>query len=93
MDTVEMELIKVRGDSNVKEVAGSIARAFDNVDNVEVRAVGASAVSQAAKSVAISRGIVAPRGKDVWSRIGFTNVPSQNGDGTISAVVFYLECR
>jgi stage V sporulation protein S len=93
MDAVEMELILVRPDSNVQKVAGSIARAFDNVDSVEVRAVGAGAVNQAAKSVAISRGIIAPRGRDVWCRIGFTNVPSMSGEGTISAVVFYLECQ
>lgn len=88
-----MELIKVRGDSNVKEVAGSIARSLENADSSEVRAVGASAVSQAAKAVAIARGLIAPRGKDLWTKIGFTNVESQSGDGTISAVVFYVEAR
>jgi stage V sporulation protein S len=88
-----MELIKVRGDSNVKEVAGSIARSLDHADEAEVRAVGASAVSQAAKSVAIARGLIAPRGKDLWTKIGFTNVDNANGDGTISAVVFYVEVR
>lgn len=89
-----MELIKVRGDSNVKEVAGSIARSLENSDTSEVRAVGASAVSQAAKSVAIARGLIAPKGKDLWTKIGFTNVESSSGDGsTISAVVFLLEAR
>jgi stage V sporulation protein S len=88
-----MELIKVRGDSNVKEVAGSIARSLEHSDSSEVRAVGASAVSQAAKAVAIARGLIAPRGKDLWTKIGFTNVENASGDGTISAVVFYVECR
>lgn len=88
------ELIKVRSESNVKDVAGSIARAVDTGDpDIQVRAVGASAVSQAAKSVAVARGIIAPKGKDLWCRIGFTNVPAFSGEGTISAVVFYLEDR
>lgn len=88
-----VELIKVRAESNVKEVAGSIARALDGVDEVIVRAVGASAVSQAAKSIAVARGLVAPRAQDLWAKIGFTSVEAQDGEGTISAVVFHLETR
>lgn len=88
-----MELIKVRAESNVKEVAGSIAKSLEHADEVTVRAVGASAVSQATKSIAIARGLVAPRAKDLWARIGFTNVEAQNGEGSISAVVFHLEAR
>lgn len=88
-----MELIKVSGSSNVHDVAGSIARSLENADEVTVRAVGASAVNQATKSIAIARGMVAPRAKDLWARVGFTNVPNQDGDGTVSAMIFYLEAR
>lgn len=88
-----MELIKVRAESNVQQVAGSIAKALENSETITVRAVGASAVSQAAKSIAIARGLIAPRAQDLFTRIGFANVESQNGEGSISAVVFQLEVR
>jgi stage V sporulation protein S len=47
-------VVKVAHDSRVKNVAGSIAKAVREFGRVEVRAVGAGAVNQAAKAVALA---------------------------------------
>lgn len=57
-----MEIIKVAGDSDVKAVAGALVAVFRTRRKVEMQAVGAGAVNQAVKAVAVSRGYVAPNG-------------------------------
>ncbi|MGI6066201.1 MAG: stage V sporulation protein S [Bacillota bacterium] len=57
-----MEIIKIAGDSDVKAVAGALVAAFRSQGKVEMQAVGAGAVNQAVKAVAVSRGYVAPNG-------------------------------
>ena len=52
-----------------------------------MRAIGASAVNQAAKAAAIARGFVAPRGTDLSFIIGFDDIVGENGE-TISAISF-----
>jgi stage V sporulation protein S len=52
-----------------------------------MRAIGASAVNQAAKSAAIARGFVAPRGIDLTYVIGFDDIIGENGE-SISAISF-----
>jgi stage V sporulation protein S len=69
-------------------VASSIAKALYDSPQIRVRAVGASAVNQAVKAIAIARGYVAPRGLDLFCRPGFETVSSREGD--ISAVSFRL---
>ena len=55
-----------------------------------MRAVGAAAVNQAVKAIAIARGYIASRGVDMVCRPGFTNVPGKDGKDSISAMVFRL---
>jgi stage V sporulation protein S len=52
-----------------------------------MRAIGASAVNQAAKAAAIARGFVAPRGVDLTYIIGFDDIIGDNGE-SISAISF-----
>jgi len=52
-----------------------------------MRAIGASAVNQAAKAAAIARGFVAPRGVDLTYIIGFDDIIGDNGEA-ISAISF-----
>lgn len=51
-----MRLIRVSSKSDVKKVAGSIAKMFreNYIGDVHVQAVGAAAVNQAVKSIAIA---------------------------------------
>ena len=60
-----MEILKVSSKSNPNSVAGALANVFREKGKVEIQAVGAGAINQAIKSIAIARGFVAPSGKNL----------------------------
>lgn len=57
-----MEILKVSTTSKPVAVAGAIAGVIRTSGRVEVQAIGAGAVNQAIKAIAISRGYVAAAG-------------------------------
>jgi stage V sporulation protein S len=85
--TVE-DYLRVSNSSNPQSVASAIAHAVYESRHVKLRAVGAGAVNQAVKAIAIARGYVAPRGLDLTCKPGFTTIDSR--DGEISAIVFAI---
>lgn len=60
-----MELIKVASSSRSTAVAGAIAGVMREQDHVNVQAIGAGAVNQAVKAVAIARGYLELDGIDI----------------------------
>ena len=60
-----MEILKVSSKSNPNSVAGALANVFREKGNVEIQAVGAGALNQAIKAIAIARGFIAPSGKNL----------------------------
>ena len=60
-----MDLLKVSSKSNPNSVAGALANVFREKGYVEMQAVGAGALNQAIKAIAIARGFIAPSGKDL----------------------------
>ena len=56
-----METLKVSSKSNPNRVAGALANAFRSSGDVEIQAVGAGAINQAIKAIAIARGRVTPQ--------------------------------
>lgn len=78
--------LRVSSGSNPQSVASAIAHAIYENRHVKLRAVGAGAVNQAVKALAIARGYVAPRGMDLTFKVGFMTIESR--DGQISAIVF-----
>ena len=60
-----METIKVSSKSNPNSVAGALANVFRDKRTVEVQSIGAGALNQAIKGIAIARGFVAPSGKNL----------------------------
>lgn len=62
-ELIYMEILKVSSKSNPNSVAGALANVFREKGSVEIQAVGAGALNQAIKAVAIARGFVAPSGK------------------------------
>lgn len=84
----EDQPLKVAAGSNPQSIASAIAHAMYDYKTVRLRAVGAGAVNQAVKGIAIARGYVAPRGYDLVCKPGFTTVESR--DGEISALVFVI---
>ncbi len=55
-------LLKVSANSNPNSVAGALAGVIREQGKVELQTVGAGALNQAIKAVAIARGFVAPGG-------------------------------
>src|SRR5687767_9021420 len=60
-----MEVLKVSSRSNPNSVAGALAGVVRQMGSVEVQVVGAGALNQAIKAIAIARGYVAPSGVDL----------------------------
>ena len=60
-----MEVLKVSSKSKPNSVAGALANAFREKQNVEIQAIGAGSLNQAIKAIAIARGFVAPQGVDL----------------------------
>ena len=53
-----METLKVSSKSNPNSVAGALANVFREKGSVEIQAIGAGALNQAIKAIAIARGFV-----------------------------------
>ena len=69
-----MEVLKVSSKSNPNSVAGALAAIIKEKNIVEIQAVGAGAINQAVKAIAIARGFVAPSGKDIVCVPAFTDI-------------------
>ncbi len=59
-----MEILKVASRSNPNSVSGAIAGALDQDGVVEIHAVGAGAVNQTVKAIAIARRLVEEDGSN-----------------------------
>ena len=55
-----METLKVGAKSNPNSVAGALANVMREKGSVEVQAIGAGALNQAIKGIAIARGLATP---------------------------------
>jgi stage V sporulation protein S len=73
-DSIYMETLKVSSKSNPNSVAGALANVFREKGNVEIQAIGAGALNQAIKAIAIARGFVAPSGKNLVCIPAFTDI-------------------
>jgi stage V sporulation protein S len=87
----EMDVIKVRGTSRTSAVAGAIAGVFREHHRAEVQAIGASAVNQSVKALALSRSYLAQDGIDVVFISEFVDVEIE--DKIRTAIRFTVEER
>ncbi|KZL94456.1 stage V sporulation protein S [Clostridium magnum] len=86
-----MEVLKVSAQSQPKSVAGALAAALRDNISAEVQAVGAGAVNQAVKAIAITRGFVAPNGIDLVVVPAFSEITIEGEERT--AIKFIVEPR
>ncbi len=86
-----MEVLKVSSKSNPKSVAGALAAVLREENKAEIQAIGAGAVNQATKAIAISRGYVAPNGMDLIMIPAFTEIEIDDEERT--ALRFIVEPR
>jgi len=78
-----MEVLKISSKSNPNSVAGAIAGMVkENEGIAEMQAIGAGALNQAIKAVAIARGFVAPTGIDLVCIPAFADVKVEGEDRT-----------
>ncbi|MFQ5794375.1 MAG: stage V sporulation protein S [Candidatus Bipolaricaulia bacterium] len=59
-----MEILKISANSNPNAIAGAIAGALRKMDRVEAHAIGAGAVNQVVKAIAIARRLIEGEGGD-----------------------------
>ena len=77
-----MEVLKISSKSNPNSVAGAIAGLVKESNKAEMQAIGAGALNQAIKAVAIARGFVAPSGVDLICIPAFTEVQIEDEERT-----------
>jgi stage V sporulation protein S len=86
-----VEVLKVSSKSNPNSVAGAMAGVIRQAGSVEVQVVGAGALNQAVKAVAIARGFVAPSGIDLVCIPTFADIVIE-GEGR-TAIRLLIETR
>lgn len=86
-----METLKVSSKSNPNSVAGALANAFRSSGKVEIQAVGAGALNQAVKAIAIARGFLAPSGKNIVCIPAFADISIEGEDRT--AIKLIIEAK
>lgn len=69
-----MSLLKVSSKSNPNSVAGAIAGVVREKGIAEVQSIGAGALNQAVKAVAIARGFLAPLGIELVCIPAFSEI-------------------
>jgi stage V sporulation protein S len=69
-----LEVLKVSSKSNPNSVAGALAGVIREQGAVEIQTVGAGALNQAIKAIAIARGFIAPSGMDLMCVPAFTDI-------------------
>ena len=77
-----MDTLKVSSKSNPNSVAGALTNVFRTNGHVEIQAIGAGALNQAIKGIAIARGFVAPSGVDLICIPAFAEVEVEGEDRT-----------
>ena len=86
-----MEILKVSAKSNPNSVAGALAGVLREKGGAEIQAIGAGALNQAIKTIAIARGFVAPGGIDLVCVPAFTDIEIEGEERT--AIKLIVEPR
>ena len=82
-----MEVLKVSAKSNPNSVAGAIAGTIKENGRTELQAVGAGAINQAIKAVAIARGYVAPSGVNLACIPAFVDIEIDGEERTAIKII------
>ena len=86
-----MEVLKVSSKSTPNSVAGAVAGVIRENGSAELQAVGAGAINQAVKAIAIARGFLAPAGINLICIPAFVDIIIDNEERT--AIKFICEPR
>lgn len=86
-----MDVLKVSAKSIPNSVAGALAGVLREKGTAEIQAIGAGALNQAIKAIAIARGFVAPSGMDLICIPAFTDIEIDGEERT--AIKLIIEPR
>lgn len=86
-----VEILKVSSKSNPNSVAGALAGVVREKGAAEMQVIGAGALNQAVKAIAIARGFVAPSGLDLICTPAFTDIQINGEERT--AIKLLVEPR
>ena len=86
-----METLKVSSKSNPNSVAGALTNVFREKGCAEIQAIGAGALNQAIKAIAIARGFVAPSGKNLVCIPAFADISIEGEEKT--AIKLIIESK
>ncbi len=86
-----MAVLKVRSKSDPNKVAGALAGTIREQGRAELQTIGAGALNQAIKSIAIARGFLAPSGIDLVCYPAFVDVEIDGQERT--AIRLFVEPR
>lgn len=84
-----MNTLKVGSKSDPNKVAGALAGTIRESRRAEIQTIGAGALNQAIKAIAIARGYLAPSGLDVWCYPAFVDVEIDGAERT--AIKLFVE--
>lgn len=87
----KMEILKVSAKSSPNSVAGALAGVIRERGAAEIQVVGAGALNQSIKAVAIARGFVAPSGINLICIPAFTDIKINGEERT--AIKLIIEPR
>ncbi|OPL10670.1 MAG: stage V sporulation protein S [Firmicutes bacterium ML8_F2] len=82
-----MEILKVSANSNPNSVAGALAGVIRENGKAEMRTIGAGALNQAIKALAIARGFVAPSGINLICIPAFLDVEINGEERTAIKII------
>lgn len=86
-----MEVLKVSAKSSPNSVAGALAGVLREKGAAEIQAIGAGAINQSVKAIAIARGFVAPSGMDLICIPAFCDIMIDGEERT--AIKLIIEPR
>ena len=88
---INIETLKVSSKSNPNSVAGALANVYREKGSVEIQAVGAGALNQAIKAIAIARGFLAPTGVNLVCIPAFSDISIDGEERT--AIKLLIEAK
>ena len=77
-----MSILRVASQSDPNKVAGALAGTIRESGKAEIQTIGAGALNQAIKSIAIARGFLAPGGVDLVCYPAFIDIDVEGNERT-----------
>ncbi|WP_412029248.1 stage V sporulation protein S [Deinococcus yunweiensis] len=84
----QLEILRVSGTSRPNAIAGAVAALLRSQGQVDIQAIGPTAVNQTVKALAIARGYLVDDGLDLYTQPEFVKLDVQQEERT--AVRFHV---